>query len=413
MDLLRFITAGSVDDGKSTLIGRLLFDSKNILVDQLEALERSTKNKENGDVDLALLTDGLRAEREQGITIDVAYRYFTTPNRKFIIADAPGHVQYTRNMITGASNANLIIILIDARQGVAEQTRRHSIIASLLKIPQVVVAINKMDLVNYDKTIFEKICSDYNQVAKQLGLNNVSYIPISALKGDNIVDLSPQTNWYQGKSLLQHLEEVEISSDINLKDARFQVQLVIRPQTEVLHDYRGYAGKVISGVYRVGDKITILPSREQSTIRKIETGGQEVVKVFAPQPAVIHLADDIDISRGDMIVLTQNLPSVATEANVLLCWMDEKLLQQGNKYLLQHQSKRVRAIVKQVDYKLDVNTLAHQPVNEAVKLNEVVAASIKTASPIVFDAYENLRQNGSAILIDETSNSTVAAVLFR
>ncbi|HUM97827.1 MAG TPA: GTP-binding protein [Chitinophagaceae bacterium] len=413
MDLLRFITAGSVDDGKSTLIGRLLFDSKNILVDQLEALERSTKNKENGDVDLALLTDGLRAEREQGITIDVAYRYFTTPNRKFIIADAPGHVQYTRNMITGASNANLIIILIDARQGVAEQTRRHSIIASLLKIPQVVVAINKMDLVNYDKTIFEKICSDYNQVAKQLGLNNVSYIPISALKGDNIVDLSPQTNWYQGKSLLQHLEEVEISSDINLKDARFQVQLVIRPQTEVLHDYRGYAGKVISGVYRVGDKITILPSREQSTIRKIETGGQEVVKVFAPQPAVIHLADDIDISRGDMIVLTQNLPSVATEANVLLCWMDEKPLQQGNKYLLQHQSKRVRAIVKQVDYKLDVITLAHQPVNEAVKLNEVVAASIKTASPIVFDAYENLRQNGSAILIDETSNSTVAAVLFR
>ncbi|MEI2757203.1 MAG: GTP-binding protein [Chitinophagaceae bacterium] len=413
MDLLRFITAGSVDDGKSTLIGRLLFDSKNILVDQLEALERSTKNKENGDVDLALLTDGLRAEREQGITIDVAYRYFTTPNRKFIIADAPGHVQYTRNMITGASNANLIIILIDARQGVAEQTRRHSIIASLLKIPQVVVAINKMDLVNYDKTIFEKICSDYNQVAKQLGLNNVSYIPISALKGDNIVDLSPQTNWYQGKSLLQHLEEVEISSDINLKDARFQVQLVIRPQTEVLHDYRGYAGKVISGVYRVGDKITILPSREQSTIRKIETGGQEVVKVFAPQPAVIHLADDIDISRGDMIVLTQNLPSVATEANVLLCWMDEKPLQQGNKYLLQHQSKRVRAIVKQVDYKLDVITLAHQPVNEAVKLNEVVAALIKTASPIVFDAYENLRQNGSAILIDETSNSTVAAVLFR
>jgi len=411
--LLRFITCGSVDDGKSTLIGRLLFDSKNILVDQLEALERSTKNKENGDVDLALLTDGLRAEREQGITIDVAYRYFTTPNRKFIIADAPGHVQYTRNMITGASNANLIIILIDARQGVAEQTRRHSIIASLLKIPQVVVAINKMDLVNYDKTIFEKICSDYNQVAKQLGLNNVSYIPISALKGDNIVDLSPQTNWYQGKSLLQHLEEVEISSDINLKDARFQVQLVIRPQTEVLHDYRGYAGKVISGVYRVGDKITILPSREQSTIRKIETGGQEVVKVFAPQPAVIHLADDIDISRGDMIVLTQNLPSVATEANVLLCWMDEKPLQQGNKYLLQHQSKRVRAIVKQVDYKLDVITLAHQPVNEAVKLNEVVAASIKTASPIVFDAYENLRQNGSAILIDETSNSTVAAVLFR
>ena len=413
MDLLRFITAGSVDDGKSTLIGRLLYDSKNILVDQLEALERSTKNKDNGEVDLALLTDGLRAEREQGITIDVAYRYFSTLKRKFIIADAPGHVQYTRNMITGASHAGLIIILIDARQGVVEQTRRHSIIASLLKIPHVVVAVNKMDLVDYCKDVYHKIVEEYKLVAAQLNLDNVAYIPISALKGDNIVEKSAHITWYEGVSLLNYLEEVKIENDINLKDARFQVQMVIRPQTNALHDYRGYAGTVLSGIYRVGDKVTVLPSGAQSTIGKIETGGQEAVKVFAPQPAVIHLADNIDISRGDTIALSSNLPAIATEANVLLCWMDEKPLQQGNKYLLQHQSKRVRAVIKQVHFKIDVNTLAQQQVDEAIKLNEVAAASIKTAVPLVYDAYEKLKQNGNAILIDETSNSTVAAVLFR
>ncbi|HNA91157.1 MAG TPA: GTP-binding protein [Chitinophagaceae bacterium] len=413
MDLLRFITAGSVDDGKSTLIGRLLYDSKNILVDQLEALERSTKNKDNGEVDLALLTDGLRAEREQGITIDVAYRYFSTLKRKFIIADAPGHVQYTRNMITGASHAGLIIILIDARQGVVEQTRRHSIIASLLKIPHVVVAVNKMDLVDYCKDVYHKIVEEYKLVAAQLNLANVAYIPISALKGDNIVEKSAHITWYEGVSLLNYLEEVKIENDINLKDARFQVQMVIRPQTNALHDYRGYAGTVLSGIYRVGDKVTVLPSGAQSTIGKIETGGQEAVKVFAPQPAVIHLADNIDISRGDTIALSSSLPAIATEANVLLCWMDEKPLQQGNKYLLQHQSKRVRAVIKQVHFKIDVNTLAQQQVDEAIKLNEVAAASIKTAVPLVYDAYEKLKQNGNAILIDETSNSTVAAVLFR
>ena len=413
MDLLRFITAGSVDDGKSTLIGRLLYDSKNILVDQLEALERSTKNKDNGELDLALLTDGLRAEREQGITIDVAYRYFSTLKRKFIIADAPGHVQYTRNMITGASHAGLIIILIDARQGVVEQTRRHSIIASLLKIPHVVVAVNKMDLVDYCKDVYHKIVEEYKLVAAQLNLDNVAYIPISALKGDNIVEKSAHITWYEGVSLLNYLEEVKIENDINLKDARFQVQMVIRPQTNALHDYRGYAGTVLSGIYRVGDKVTVLPSGAQSTIGKIETGGQEAVKVFAPQPAVIHLADNIDISRGDTIALSSSLPAIATEANVLLCWMDEKPLQQGNKYLLQHQSKRVRAVIKQVHFKIDVNTLAQQQVDEAIKLNEVAAASIKTAVPLVYDAYEKLKQNGNAILIDETSNSTVAAVLFR
>lgn len=413
MDLLRFITAGSVDDGKSTLIGRLLYDSKNILVDQLEALEKSTKNKANGDVDLALLTDGLRAEREQGITIDVAYRYFTTPKRKFIIADAPGHVQYTRNMITGASNANLIIILIDARQGVVEQTRRHSIIASLLKIPHIVVAVNKMDLVNYSQDVFNNIVIDYSSVAAQLGLTDITYIPISALKGDNIVDRSTQTAWYTGKSVLQHLEEVEIANDTNLKDARFQVQFVIRPQSEALHDYRGFAGKVLSGIYRVGDAVTVLPSGVQSTISKLESGGEEVVKVFAPQPAVIHLAEDIDVSRGDTIALSNNLPTVSTETEALLCWMDEKPLRQGNKYLLQHNSKQVRAIVKQVAYKLDVNTLERHASTDEVKLNEVVSATIKTATPVVYDSFEKISQNGNAVLIDETSNSTVAAVIFK
>lgn len=413
MDLLRFITAGSVDDGKSTLIGRLLYDSKNILVDQLEALERSTKNKANGEVDLALLTDGLRAEREQGITIDVAYRYFTTPKRKFIIADAPGHVQYTRNMITGASNAELIIILIDTRQGVVEQTRRHSIIASLLRIPQVVVAINKMDLVNWSQNVYNNILIEYSRVAKQLGLENITFIPISALQGDNIVDRSEKMDWYEGKPLLQHLEEVELTEVVETEAGRFQVQFVIRPQTEALHDYRGYAGKVISGTYRKGNKVVVLPQGIETVISKIETGGAEVEEVFAPQPAVLQLADDIDISRGDTIVPYDKLPLVTNEAEVLLCWMDEKPLQPGNKYLLQHNSRLVRAVVKSVEYKVDVNTLDQLPVEGSVKLNEVVKAIIKTASPLVYDPYTQLKMNGSAILVDETSNNTVAAVLLK
>lgn len=413
MDLLRFITAGSVDDGKSTLIGRLLYDSKNILIDQLEALEKSSKNRTDGSVDLALLTDGLRAEREQGITIDVAYRYFTTPKRKFIIADAPGHVQYTRNMITGASNANLIIILIDARHGVAEQTRRHSIIASLLKIPHVVVAINKMDLVENSENVYNNIVIDYAEVAKQLGLKEVSYIPISALNGDNIVEKSTAINWYKGKPLLELLEEVEIDNDINMSDARFPVQLVIRPQTENLHDYRGYAGKVISGVYKKNDKVTVLPSGIETTISKLEVGGNEVEEVFAPQSAVIQLADDIDISRGDSIVKFDNQPQVGSELEVLLCWLDDKPLVPGNKYYLQHNNRLVRAVLKTIEYKLDVNTLQQQPLEGSVKLNEVVKATIKTAAPLVYDSFEKLNVNGNAILIDETSNSTVAAVLFK
>jgi len=413
MDILRFITAGSVDDGKSTLIGRLLFDSKNILVDQLAALEKQTRNKEAGPIDLALLTDGLRAEREQGITIDVAYRYFSTPKRKFIIADAPGHVQYTRNMITGASNASLIIILIDARQGVVEQTRRHSIIASLLKIPHVVIAINKMDLVDWSQDRFNNIVIDYSKVAKQLGLTDVTYVPISALQGDNIVDRSLHMAWYEGKPLLEFLEDVEIENDLNYTNPRFQVQYVIRPQTESLHDYRGYAGKIISGTYSKGDQVTVLPAGIETIITKLEVGGKEVDKAFAPQPVVIQLADDIDISRGDTIVAFDDLPQTGSEIDVLLAWLDDKPLQPGNKYYLQHNSRLVKAVVRNIEYKLDVNTLQQQPVEGSVKLNEVVRATIKTASPLVFDAYTDLAANGSAILIDETSNSTVAAVLFQ
>jgi sulfate adenylyltransferase subunit 1 len=413
MDLLRFITAGSVDDGKSTLIGRLMYDSKNILIDQLEQLEKQSKNKQAGEIDLALLTDGLRAEREQGITIDVAYRYFSTPKRKFIIADAPGHVQYTRNMITGASNANLIIILIDARQGVVEQTRRHSIIASLLKIPHVVVAINKMDLVEFSQDVFNNIVIDFTKVAQQLGLQDITYVPISALLGDNIVDKSQQMDWYEGNSLLDLLEEVEIENDINLTNSRFQVQFVIRPQTDDLHDYRGYAGRVISGVYKKGDKVKLLPQGIETTISKLEIAGNEVEEAFAPQSVVIHLADDLDISRGDSIVKPDDHLIVSNEASVLLCWMDEKPLQAGNKYYLQQNSRLVRSVIKSIDYKIDVNTLSHQPVEGGVKLNEVVKATIKAASPLVFDSYNRISANGSAILVDETSNSTVAAVLFQ
>lgn len=414
MNILRFITAGSVDDGKSTLIGRLLYDSKSILADQLEQLERSSaKKNDKGEIDLALLTDGLRAEREQGITIDVAYRYFTTPARKFIIADAPGHVQYTRNMITGASNAELIIILIDARQGVVEQTRRHSIIASLLKIPHVVVAINKMDLVDFSQDVFNNIIIDYSKVAAQLGLKDVKFFPISALQGDNIVDRSEHMHWYDGPSLLQFLEEVPVENDVNLNDQRFQVQYVIRPQTEDLHDYRGYAGKVQSGIFRKGDQVKVLPAGIDSTIEAIEIGGIELDEAFAPQSVVIRLKDDIDISRGDAIVGVNRAPELKSELDVVLCWLDEKPLQPGNKYYLQHNARTVRTVVRNLDHKIDVNTLQPLEVTNPVTLNEVVRARLKTATPVVYDSYENSQTNGAAILIDETSNSTVAAVLFQ
>lgn len=411
MDILRFITAGSVDDGKSTLIGRLLYDSKNILIDQLEALEKQSKNKNENGIDLAILTDGLRAEREQGITIDVAYRYFSTPKRKFIIADAPGHIQYTRNMITGASNSQLIVILIDARQGVIEQTRRHSIIASLLKMKNVVVAINKMDLVDYSEEVFNDIKAQYQLVAQKLGLPNVNYFPISAFNGDNIVDKSDKTSWYDGPTLLDFLENVEINESKEVQKPRFQVQYVIRPQTEEFDDYRGYAGEVISGVYKKGDKITVLPQNIQTKISKIETGGKEVEYVFTNQPAVLHVEDDIDISRGDFLVKTDDLPKVENEIEAVVCWLDKKELNKGNKYFIQHKSKVVKAVIKEIEYKIDVNTLEKTPTNESIKLNEVVKVRLKIASPLVFDSFEDNRNTGNAILIDETSNSTVGAVM--
>lgn len=412
MDILRFITAGSVDDGKSTLIGRLLYDSKSILQDQLEVLEKHSKNKNDDGVDLALLTDGLRAEREQGITIDVAYRYFSTSKRKFIIADAPGHVQYTRNMITGASNSDLMVILIDARQGVIEQTRRHSIIASLLKLKKVAVAINKMDMVDYSQEVFETIEADYAKIAASLGLKEVSYFPISALKGDNIVSGSSHTDWYQGPSLLQYLEKVTLNEEQNT-GSRFQVQYVIRPQTEALHDYRGYAGQVLSGKFRKGDKIQVLPAGITSEIVKIEINGIEKEEAFEGQPVVFHVADDVDISRGDIFATEEQLPIIEKDLEVLLCWLDQKALQPGNKYLLQQNSRLIRAVVKEIDYKIDVNTLTQEKAEGNIKLNEVVKVTLRTAQPLVYDSFINNKRTGSAILVDETSNSTVAACIIQ
>ena len=413
MDILRFITAGSVDDGKSTLIGRLLYDSKSIMIDQLEAIEKQSRNKEDGEIDLALLTDGLRAEREQGITIDVAYKYFSTPKRKFIIADAPGHIQYTRNMITGASNANLAIILIDARNGVIEQTRRHSIIASLLGIKHIVVAINKMDLVNYSQDIYNNIVIDYAQVANSLKLENVSYIPISAITGDNIVEKTENLSWFEGESLLTFLEAVEVQKDTDLLHARFPVQYVIRPQTEELHDYRGYAGKIVSGIYKKGDSVIVQPAGIESKISKIEIGGKEVEEAFAHQSVVIHLEDDIDISRGDLIAKKDELLQVQQEFDVLLCWMDSKPLKAGNKYILQHNSKTIRSVVKNIEYKLNVNTLQKEYDFEKIGLNDVIRATIKTAAPLAYDTYNILQENGGAILIDETSLVTVGACMIQ
>ncbi|VEH20814.1 Bifunctional enzyme CysN/CysC [Chryseobacterium nakagawai] len=412
MDILRFITAGSVDDGKSTLIGRLLYDSKSILQDQLEVLEKHSKNKNDDGIDLALLTDGLRAEREQGITIDVAYRYFSTSKRKFIIADAPGHVQYTRNMITGASNSDLMVILIDARQGVIEQTRRHSIIASLLKLKKVAVAINKMDMVDYSKEVFETIKADYAKIAESLGLNDVSYFPISALKGDNIVSRSAQTDWYQGTSLLEYLENVTLNEELN-NGNRFQVQYVIRPQTEELHDYRGYAGQILSGKFQKGDPIQILPAGITTEIAKIEINGIEKEEAFEGQPVVIHVNDDVDISRGDIFATEEQLPVIEKDLEVLLCWLDQKSLQPGNKYLLQQNSRLIRAVVKEIDYKIDVNTLTQEKAEGNIKLNEVVKVTLRTAQPLVYDSFINNKRTGSAILVDETSNSTVAACIIQ
>jgi sulfate adenylyltransferase subunit 1 len=412
MDLLRLITAGSVDDGKSTLIGRLLYDSKNIWIDQIEQLEQISKNKKATQIDLALLTDGLRAEREQGIT-DVAYRYFSSPHRKFIIADAPGHIQYTRNMVTGASNSDLMILLIDARQGVIEQTRRHSIIASLLQIPYIIVTINKMDLVGFDQKVYNQITTDYKQIAGKLNLKNVHFIPISALDGDNVVNSSEKMPWYTGSALLPLLESIDIHATEKDQKARFQVQYVIRPQTEDLHDYRGYAGQIAGNIFSKGDKIKILPQNRDSEIASLEHHGLEVNSLGAGNPAVIHIADDIDISRGDYIVKSDEIPYLSKQHEVILCWFDEKPLHVTNKYLLQHRSKLVKAIIKGINYRLDVNTLEKETDINKLELNQVASVNINTASALAYDKYENSKFLGPAILIDETSHKTVAALLFK
>lgn len=411
MDLLRFLTAGSVDDGKSTLIGRLLYDSEAVSGDILEAIERSTKNKEDG-VDLSLLTDGLRAEREQGITIDVAYKYFSTPKRKFIIADAPGHVQYTRNMVTAASTAELVIILIDARNGVAEQTRRHSLIASLLGIPKVVVAVNKMDLVAFDQNVFSAIKYDYLNLAKELGISDVTLIPVSAKDGDNVVNSSTQMDWYDGPSLLELLENVELHRASTEQSAKLQVQYVIRPMSDELHDYRGYAGTLLGSGLNVGDMITVLPSGINSTIKTIELGGKSLKTAVPGQAITIQLEDDIDISRGDTLVAGTQLPLVEQELEATLCWMDGKPLAAGSKWILQHRSKRVRAVVKEIIHQVDVNSLETLAVEGSLGLNSISRVKIKTATPLVLDAYQNSRELGSAILIDETANTTSGALIF-
>lgn len=407
-DLLRFTTAGSVDDGKSTLIGRLLYDSKSIFEDQYKAIEATSKKRGEEYVNLALLTDGLRAEREQGITIDVAYRYFGTPKRKFIIADAPGHIQYTRNMVTAASTANAALILIDARKGVVEQTLRHTYIASLLKIPHVIVCINKMDLVSYDEDVFEKIKAKYENVAAQLKIKDVKYIPMSALKGDNVVERSTEMKWFKGKTLLSLLESIDITNDQNLKDLRFPVQYVIRPMSHEYHDYRGYAGRIAGGVIRKGDNVTVLPGGRSSKIKSIDAAGGPLAEAFAPMSVTLTLEDDIDISRGDMIVKSGSLPESTQDLEVMICWLTDKKLQLNGKYILKHTSKDLRCIIKEINYKVNITTLKESD-DKIIGLNDIAKLSLKTTAPLVFDTYDTNRNTGSIILVDESSNATVAA----
>jgi len=409
MDLLRFTTAGSVDDGKSTLIGRLLYDSKSIFEDQLEAIERTSEQRGDGYVNLALLTDGLRAEREQGITIDVAYRYFATPRRKFIIADTPGHIQYTRNMVTGASTANLTIILVDARHGVVEQTCRHAFIASLLQIKHLVVCVNKMDLVGYKEEVFEKIREDFRRFSSKLSVPDVHYIPISALNGDNVVDKSSNMPWYQGSTLLYTLENVHIGSDFNHVDSRFPVQWVIRPQSEQYHDFRGYAGKVEGGVFKPGDEVLALPSGFTTRIQSIETMDGPVAEAFPPMSVTITLEDNIDISRGDMIVKPNNQPHIGQDIEVMICWLNEKKLVPNGKYAIRHTTKEARCVVKDVRYKVNINTLHRIDDDKTIGLNDIGRVLIRTTQPLFYDSYARNRSTGSIILIDEFTNETVAA----
>ena len=409
IELLRFTTAGSVDDGKSTLIGRLLYDSKSIFQDQLDAVEKSSKNKGFDYVDLSLLTDGLKSEREQGITIDVAYRYFATPKRKFIVADTPGHIQYTRNMVTGASTANLAIILIDARKGMLEQTHRHSFIASLLQIPHAIVCINKMDLVDYSEDVYNKIVTDFKAFSTRLSISDIQFIPISALLGDNVVNPSENMDWYKGSTLMYHLETVHISSDYNHVDCRFPIQSVIRPHTIENQDFRGFAGRIDGGVFKPGDKVKTLPSGFVSTIKTIELYGEQIAEAYAPMSVTMTLDDEIDISRGDMIARENNLPEVGQDIEVLVTWMSSNPLQARTKVVLKHTTNECIAMVKELKYEVDINTLHRIENIEKIEMNGIGRISIRTSKPLFYDTYKRNRQTGSLIIIDEQTNETIGA----
>ena len=410
MELLRFTTAGSVDDGKSTLIGRLLYDSKSIFEDQLQAVKDASKRLGGDEVNLALLTDGLRAEREQGITIDVAYRYFATPKRKFIIADTPGHIQYTRNMVTGASTADVAIILIDARNGIIEQTKRHSYIASLLQIPNVILAINKMDLVDFSQEVFENIRKEYEEIASILKLKNRIFIPISARDGDNVVDRSEKTPWYEGETLLHHLETLPVRVQENHLPARFPVQFVIRPHGTNFHDYRGYAGRISGGTFRVGDRVTALSSGNQSTIVAIDEGSKTLEEAFTPQSVTLRLADNIDISRGDLLVKTEDKqPIISANISLMVCWLNQKPLHLGGKYIVRHATDETKAIIKDIRFKININTLENNLEDKSLEMNDIAHITLKTLKPLKFDSYEQNRITGSLILIDEYTFETVGA----
>jgi bifunctional enzyme CysN/CysC len=409
MDLLRFATAGSVDDGKSTLIGRLLYDTKSIFEDQLEHVEKVSRDKGREYTDLALLTDGLRAEREQGITIDVAYRYFATPKRKFIIADTPGHIQYTRNMVTGASTADLAIILVDARNGLVEQSRRHAFLASLLQVPHLVVAVNKMDLVDWDQDVYNRIQEEFVAFAARLRIRDLVIIPISALNGDNVVQRSAASPWYDGPSLLHHLEHVHVASDRNLIDVRFPVQYVIRPQTKEHHDYRGYAGQVAGGVLKPGDTVTVLPSGFSTTIEAIDSLDGAVDEAYAPMSVVVRLKDNLDVSRGDMICRPKNMPTVTQEIDAMVSWMTPDPLTAGRKLVIKHTTRTARALVKELQYRLDVNTLHRDEHTGQLGLNDIGRVRLRTTVPLFIDDYRNNRTTGGFILIDEATNVTVGA----
>jgi bifunctional enzyme CysN/CysC len=411
VDLLRFATAGSVDDGKSTLIGRLLYDSKAIFEDQLEAVERTSRDRGYEYTNLALLTDGLRAEREQGITIDVAYRYFATPRRKFIIADTPGHIQYTRNMVTGASNVDLALVLVDARNGIVEQTRRHAFLVSLLRVPHLVLCVNKMDLVGYDQVVFDKIKQEFLGFATKLTIPDLEVIPISALEGDNVVQRSTNMPWYDGPSLLHHLENVHIASDRNLVDVRLPVQYVIRPQSNEFHDYRGYAGQMVGGVLKPGDEVMVLPSGMTSYVSHIETADGPVEEAFPPMSVTVRLTDDIDVSRGDMICRPHNAPHSAQNIDAMVCWMVDEPLRPGQRILVKHTTRWAKAIVKRLHYQLDINTLHRNMSAEELKLNEIGRVSLRVAQPLFVDEYARNRLTGGFVIVDEATNVTVGAAM--